>query len=208
MIYKIKINAKEIKSMSRTILIDADQSFQKLHIYIQKVFGLEACHLYDFKYGEEFFVNIPEDEDEEKNFSLWISLLDNTENEVSEEDEEDIFGDELAKIKTYNAKSTKLSEIFDAMNISDLEYVYDFGDYRDFDIKLLEKIVDNWESGKLPKLIASEWHYLIEDCWGPRWYNELLEMMTKKKYDDDLFESEEDFIDYIKPMQKKVVLDV
>ena len=206
MIYKIKINAKEIKSMSRTILIDADQSFQKLHIYIQKVFGLEACHLYDFKYGEEFFINVPEEEDDEKNYSLWVSLLDTEDEDDTKFDE--VFDDELPKTKTYNAKSTKLSEIFDAMNIRDLEYVYDFGDYRSFDINLIEKIIDANNTGKLPKLIASEWHYLIEDCWWPRWYNELLEMIAKKKYDDDLFESEEDFVDYIKPMQKKVVLDV
>ena len=192
--------------MSRTILIDADQNFQKLHIYINKVFWFEAYHLYDFKYGEEFFINVPEEEDDEKNYSLWVSLLDTEDEDDTKFDE--VFDDELPKTKTYNAKSTKLSEIFDAMNIRDLEYVYDFGDYRSFDINLIEKIIDANNTGKLPKLIASEWHYLIEDCWWPRWYNELLEMIAKKKYDDDLFESEEDFVDYIKPMQKKVVLDV
>jgi hypothetical protein len=32
-------------------------------------------------------------------------------------------------------------------------------------------------------------------------------MIAKKKYDDDLFETEEDFVEYIKPIQKKVILD-
>ena len=208
MIYKIKIDAREIKSMSRTILINSDDTFQKLHIYIQKVFWLEACHLYDFKYEEDFFINIPEDEDEERNFSLWVSLIDNIQNDISQEDEEDIFGDELAKIKTYNAKTTKLSQIFESMNINELDYVYDFGDYWDFEVSLIEKIINDWEELKSPKLIASKWNYLIEDCWWPNGYNELLEMIVKKKFDDDLFENQEEFVDYIKPIQKKVVLDI
>lgn len=205
MIYKLKITAKDIKNMSRTILIDSESSFQKLHIYINKVFWFEAYHLYDFKYWEEFFINVPEEEEDEKNYSLWVSLL-----ETEDEDEakfDEVFDDELPKTKTYNAIQTKLSVIFDTMNIDRIDYVYDFWDYRDFDVSLIEKIIDANDTGKLPKLVASEWWYLIEDCWWPRWYNELLDMVVKKKYDDDLFETEEDFVEYIKPIQKKVILD-
>lgn len=180
--------------MSRTIIVDSEVSFEDLHIYINKIFWLDGNHLYDFKYKDEFFINMPK---EESKFTLWVSLL---EEQKIEEYEDDI---DLPLLKNYEANKTKLSDIF--VNIDQIDYLYDFTNYRDFEISLVQKIVD--DNMQVPKLIAAEWWYLVEDCWWPAGYNDLLEMIAKKKYDDDLFESEEDFTETIKPILTKVVLD-
>ena len=137
----------------------------------------------------------------ENNFALGISLLwDKTLSEYINDSEVE----DLISIKNHFANKTKLSDIFD--KIDNISYMYDFGSNWDFDMKIQKTIYD--QNTTKPKLMTANGGNLIEDCGWYSWYNDLLEMIDKKKYDEDLFESKEDFEEYIKPILQKVVLDI
>lgn len=207
--YKLKITVNGIKNIDRTIIINKDENFDSLHIYIQEIFWLQNIHMYDFKYKEEFFVS-KQEEPSKPNFAMWVDLYDYKWPKDSENFEDNIYSElwidednrdieELASPTNYDSETTKLFQIFENPEYQELDYLYDFNDYRSMYIQVLQKNID-WEN---KSLIAANWWNLIEDCWWPKWYEELLQMIKSKKFDEDLFETAKDFEEYIQPIQQK-----
>lgn len=149
--FQLKIQLKEVKpSVSRTILVDASVSFQKLHEHIQALFGLENYHMWEFQKGgmreERIAPKIPKSEM--------------------------LFFDEQPD---FEAKKTKLIELLKEPK-DKVGYWYDFGD--DWEMMItLEKIFEILpiNIAKTPFLLRAKGPMLMEDIGGIHHFGTILE---------------------------------
>lgn len=184
--YTLEIVLRDYKPKNwRKIKISSDVTFERLCNEILPLYGLEKDHLWEFRYGDDIFINSPEFGDIDNNNNL---------------DLEDKEFDDLQWVSVnHNGGRYRLEEYFE--DNKEVSLFYDFGDNWVFDIKIIEKwdedILDNTE------IIWWDGYYLISGIGGVEWLDELLQEYKKKAINPDLFESWEDFEDYIKPALTK-----
>lgn len=178
-ILQLKVQLKDFKpSIYRTFLISENSNFRDLHTYIQDAFGFYDYHLWKFYKRDAKMNNI-----------LEIIVKDDVYHE---------FSDFAASYQHSFEPEVTLSEIFIKIGLEKISYEYDFGDGWDFNIEL-QKNLTPIEESEYPQLLKSKWGKIVEDCWGVYGYKELIDNFQKKKFDEDVFESWEEFEDYMEP---------
>jgi Plasmid pRiA4b ORF-3-like protein len=151
---KITLEGSEPK-IYRTVVVPEKFTFDELHYVIQNVMNWENYHMYQFNVGRPYS-------------SDSIKLLD-----AEEED----FGFSQKRHKVYDAEETYLSDFFNGQ-YKKLTYTYDFGDDWFHTITPFKKPM---EEVLLPKCINGENAAPIEDCGGIWDFNEVLEIIGKKR---------------------------
>lgn len=175
---QIKVQLKDFKpSIYRTFLLSENDTFLDLNNYIQDTFWFFGYHLWHF-YKRD-----------------WRRKL----LEIIQKDE---YLEEYFEI-TKEPSKIKLKEVFIKLWMEKITYEYDFWDSWEFDVTC-QKIIENDWKKDVPKLIKSKWGHLIEDCWWIWWLEELVENYKKKKFDKDIFESWEDFEEYMEPYSDEI----
>lgn len=120
MAYKIYIALVNTPKIWRALIIPENYTFSDLHMSIQCVMGWSNNHLYEFKYNN--------------GNEIRITVPD--------------FYYEANK-ETFDSRKIRLSEIF-SETISYAKYIYDFGDYWDHWLKIIELPNSNIEGKQLP----------------------------------------------------------
>lgn len=184
MIYTLDILLLDYKpTNSRKIKINANSTFAQLCDIIVLLYGLESEHLWEFRRDTDLFINSPDFGDSMEDLGGF--------------DEVD-FGETTWLAVNYNGSKYKLREYFE--KYKEIILYYDFGDNWVFEIKL-SKISE--EDIKWWELIDGKWYYLLSGVGGVEWLAELMQEYKKKIVNPDLFESWEDFEDFIKPALTK-----
>lgn len=184
MSYTLEVTLRDYKPKNwRKVIAWWDMTFAQLCNGIISLYWLEPDHLWEYRYEDSLFINSPEFGDVD--IDMW-------------EFEEDKEFDDLQWLSTnHNGGKYKLSDYFS--NHKNITLYYDFGDNRVFDIKLLDS-TDDWPGWEV---VDGDWYYLISGIGGVEWLDELLQEYKKKAINPDLFESWEDFEEYMEPALKK-----
>jgi len=176
-IYQIKIQVKNVRpSIYRTILVNEDVNFQKLHTYIQSIFGLLDYHLWEFHYGDS-------------RTPTAITVKTNDENS---------FPWEEPKLE---AKKIKLKKILKKEKDKCL-YWYDFGDDWEFDITLQKifskkEFQDKFSGKKYPMLLKAKGPMLLEDVGGIHYWEAIIGLYEHIKSGKVLSMRNKDYIEDI-----------
>lgn len=165
--YEIKVTIKNSKPpIWRKIVIPADINFMQLHNIIQTAFEWLNYHLYEFDL-KDFSLKITNDEeavDEEDFF-------------ISEETEAFCKAMGLSSFKSPKpekfllAKDVPIADYFD--KVKKLTYVYDFGDWWEHTIEILN-VIDDYD-GNCPVVTKFKQASPPDDCGGIYGYYEFLE---------------------------------
>lgn len=171
---QIKVKLKNFAySNYRTILMSPSNTFKELNQCIQSLFGFDNMHLWSFICFQN---NQP---------SFEIT---------------DPFEDDLdSPIPKYSTE-IKLSQIFLEKDIKKLIYEYDFGDSWEFDV-YFEKEVETED--KLPKVLRWKGIWLLEDCGGPWWLEDLIEIYNNtdiEEAEDRWWEAWDEFKEIIEEL--------
>ena len=84
-----------------------------------------------------------------------------------------------------------------------INYCYDYWDNWNFTITCQGIEQDDWKK-EVPQLLKTQWTYLLEDSgwiWG---FAEYLEDYNNNRFNDDLFDNNEDFREYMESCFKEV----
>lgn len=153
-IYQLKISLRKVSKPNvwRRVLVPSDISFAEFHKVIQIAMGWTNTHLYSFSDSLRY-----------------TSVV------IEEPSEDDLnFGS-----KAFDANKLKLHEYFYDGSQPKIVYEYDFGNGWEHDI-LLEKIIEEGESGDIFKCVAGRGACPPEDCGGPWGYERLKEVMANE----------------------------
>ncbi len=187
--YTLEVILQDYKPKNwREIVVSWDKTFEELCNIIISLYWLDKDHLWEYRIGDDFFINSPEFGD--------------IDDKTIDKFEDKKFGDLQWLSLNHNGGKYKLHEHFSSdKNYKNAVLYYDFWDNRVFDVKLKSsKDTDQWSDREV---IDGDGYYLISDIGGVEWLNELVEEYKKKTINPDLFESREDFEEYIKPALKK-----
>lgn len=153
MVFRFKIKIDDIKTPQvwRVIDVPTSWSFEKFNEVIQVAFGWQNAHLWEFSDKREGYGD----------GTIRIA-------EPSEFDAEH-------DVQTLDAYSTKLSDIFP--NFRRMKYIYDFGDYWQHEIRLVETIDKN---ARKAKCVEGRGTCPPEDCGGTGGYEEMKKAFKKE----------------------------
>jgi hypothetical protein len=120
MIYILRIHLKDLDTPKvwRQIAVPSTLTFNQLHEIIQIVFGWSDYHLYEFTDRPDML--------QEGSYRISISCADDA---------------DYHDVKTTDARKTKISKILSKSD--DLKYIYDFGDYWEFEIHIIDRKGNN-----------------------------------------------------------------
>jgi len=154
---QFKITLKHTKPpIWRRILVPGDLTFWDLHVAIQDAMGWCDCHLHQF----EVF-------DPRKRRVVLIGMP----------DDETPMGEQ-----TLPGWKVPVARLL-TMNHPRALYTYDFGDGWDHDV-VLEKVLPQDPSQKLPQCVGGRRRCPPEDCGGPWGYRELLAAMADPNHEE------------------------
>lgn len=154
-IYQFKITLKHIKPpIWRRIQVPATYTFWDLHVAIQDSMGWTDTHLHHFEI---------------------LNPATGMKEEIGLPDEDAIEDSILAGWKK------NISHYFSSDN-DKAEYVYDYGDNWEHEIKL-EKILPALDDIQYPICVAGKRECPPEDCGGPWGYEEFLEAIMDPKHE-------------------------
>jgi hypothetical protein len=83
---------------------------------------------------------------------------------------------------TINSRRIKLSSILN-MKVTQIRYLYDFGDFWEHDI-ILEEIIKEEIPGNVPRCLKGKRNCPPEDCGGIWGYEDLLKIISNPKHDE------------------------
>lgn len=151
---KITLNQTEPK-IYRTVIVPETFNFEQLHNVIQCVMSWDNSHLYQFNVGAPYrsdFIKLKEFDDMADDFFM-------------------------NRYQEFDAIKTKLSDFFNGKT-KKMIYIYDFGDDWIHTITVLKKPD---EEVLVPKCIKGENAAPIDDMGGIWGFDELLEIIAKKR---------------------------
>jgi hypothetical protein len=183
--YQIKIELINSKPLIwRRVLIPADITFRRLHDTIQLSMGWFDAHLYEFEFKEEK-LRITNDEESFEEYKFYKKRYKNN-LITAEELEDDPFGitKRILETAVKLPQTVKIDGYIE--KYKNINYVYDFGDYWEHNIKF-EKIIDNYEFG-YPKIVEGNGACPPEDVGGISGYKDFLKIWNNPKdpeYEDN-----------------------
>ncbi|HPG30928.1 MAG TPA: plasmid pRiA4b ORF-3 family protein [bacterium] len=159
---QLKIHLQET-DCERIIQCPDDFSFEMLHYIIQESFGWENEHLYEFKVFK-------------KNRRTPFAVIE------KENDEEDSFFE--STVEKLNVKDTLLNQFLNSEKKYLIIYEYDFGDSWQHLI-LFEKSLQFDENKQLVCCVGGSKKCPPEDCGGIPGYYNILDVLKKKRKNED-----------------------
>ena len=187
--YKLKITLADTHiPVWREVMIPSGITFERLHEILQGVMGWYDYHLYEYRFG-----NVVITSDEE--------ALAESEYFKTPEGEE-----QLKKMKN-NIFFMERKEILKRMteeideyleNNKKFEYIYDFGDYWEHKVKILE--IEEDYPYEYPKVLKAKGNCPPEDCGGTGGYEIFLNILTNKSHpeyeENKIWGEEQGYVDY------------
>ena len=150
----IKLNDSK-PAISRKLVVPDEMNLSVFHLLIQAAMPWENYHLYEFKVGNE----------------RWLEALD--------EDGID-FGQEPNLI----AEEWTIADVVEQTGKTKIIYTYDFGDYWDHTISVGAIVKPTIPNEPYPKLLAANGVCPPEDCGGIDGYYHLLGVLNDPNDDD------------------------
>ncbi|HMY80657.1 MAG TPA: hypothetical protein PLW93_02065 [Candidatus Absconditabacterales bacterium] len=170
----------------RVISLHPECTFDTLAHIICELFGFSGEHLREFRVDDQLIINHP---------------LYQVDESMSIEFNDPEFGDLQGIITNKAGDKTTLQDVF--TNHTTMEFIYDFGDERRFEVRFTQANNLSHKSHKIIEktyeLISTQGTYLLEDCGGPDMLREYLDQYAHQKRDGDLRETWEDFAERIQP---------
>lgn len=189
--YKLRIELTDCQpKVWREVVIPEHVSFKQLHGTIQYAMGWDNCHLYEFNIPSENTLIISDDELYQQ-IKIDIQLAKENENLIVP-----LFRDfslenqELNSNKKVYRPSYKIDRFL--INQDKIIYVYDYGDYWEHDITLIEIIKDYQHS--YPQVLDFEGSCPPEDCGGTSGYAELITILSNPGHHE--YEAFTDWLGY------------
>lgn len=135
----------------RVIALHPECTFDTLAHIICELFGFSGEHLWEFRVDDQLIINHP---------------LYQVDESMSTDFHDPEFGDLQGIITNKAGDQTMLQDIF--TNHTTLEFIYDFGDERRFEVRFTQADKPSHDSQKITKktyeLISTQGTYLLEDC--------------------------------------------
>lgn len=170
--YKIKITLKNSNPLVwRVVIVPAGITFKRLHDVIQFSMGWRNYHLYDFNIKEEN-LRITGDEEAITEYNFYSKI------KLTEANDPYGYVRKMLEIKPKLSSEVEIDKYL--TQYSNIEYIYDFGDYWKHNI-ISEEIVKDYEYDH-PICIDGEGACPPEDVGGIIGYEEFLEIMRDKRH--------------------------
>lgn len=193
--YIVKIELNDSSPVIwRRVILPADATFNRLHDIIQNVTNFKSgypydhYHLFEFNLGDLIVTNDEEKIDEhqsyQKNKKIYEEILANTSDEFYEMEKK---RQDYLKIPAKYPSRIKIDNYLESGKA--ISYLYDFGDYWEFSIKL-EEIVDDYYFG-YPTLLDGAESAPPEDVGGIGSFYAFL-----KDYQDESARLHKDALEY------------
>ena len=187
MFYTLEITLQGRKPKNNRIIeIQDSLTFEEFAWHICRLFGFHGEHLREFRKEDKLTINHP---------LYTIDELPNQE-DLMDPDFEDLqwFATQVS------ATNYRLSDYF--INNTKIEFIYDFGENRKFDIDF--KKVDEINHYKKPvNVISGTWCYLMDDSGGPLGLREYLDQYARQQRDGEERETYDDFSEWIQPATRQ-----
>lgn len=161
MIYILRIHLKDLDTPKvwRQIAVPSTLTFNQLHEIIQIVFGWSDYHLYEFTDRPDML--------QEGSYRISISCADDA---------------DYHDVKTTDSRKTKIRKILSKSD--DLKYIYDFGDYWEFEIHIIDRIR---ETIVAPLCQDGGGATPPEDCGGTCGYEQMLKSLSTNDEDAESY---------------------
>lgn len=143
----------------RQIAVPSTLTFNQLHEIIQIVFGWSDYHLYEFTDRPDML--------QEGSCRISISCADDA---------------DYHDVKTTDSRKTKIRKILSKSD--DLKYIYDFGDYWEFEIHIIDRIR---ETIVAPLCQDGGGATPPEDCGGTCGYEQMLKSLSTNDEDAESY---------------------
>lgn len=146
----IQLKDLDTPKVWRQIGVPSTFTFNQLHQVIQIAFGWSDSHLYEFTDSPDMF--------QDGNYRISIPCADDA---------------YYHNVKKTDARKTKISKILSKSD--DLKYIYDFGDFWEFEIHLIDRIRETLEA---PICLDGNGATPPEGCGGTGGYEQMLKSLS------------------------------
>lgn len=183
--YKLKITLSGAHiPIWREVMVPSGITFQRLHKILQCVMGWYDCHLYKFKFGN---VEITSD----------AEVLAESEYFKTPEGKEQL--KKMKESKFFRERKEILKSVTEEIdeyleNNKKFEYIYDFGDYWEHTVKILE-IKEDYPY-EYPKVLKAKGNCPPEDCGGTGGYEEFMDILMDEDEENEFWGEEQGYVDY------------